>query len=214
MKKVLSLLLCIMLLICGLSACGSDPSDPVATPEGLTYDESVFAFSTSVDGVGFLCPLETTQSISEYSTMDAYSAKDAENMYFQYVNGGTYAILRPARFALYTFDIGKRIHVEGKTDVNVIANYLSIDDLLDFSPAEGGSNYRTEADQEGNIKNTFDVIFTDELLGETFYGNLSILKRGSDSSVFIMAVGFTQNSTEAKTASQIMIDSFCLTDSE
>ena len=209
MKKAFALALTLLILLTSLCACGGQTE---TVDDYISFDESRFSLSTAMPGVQFLYPTEVDNDLISYSSYDSYTPLERQERYFEYVNGGTYALFQPGNFAVYCISVGDLNHIEGKTDVNTIDHYIYTTSYITFSD-RGDREYRSVADQDGNIKNTFDVEITDHMINEVFYGYLAIVKRGSDATFYALAVGYsTEDSTSLQTAEEI-VDSFTLCNS-
>ena len=206
MKRVLALALTLMLLLSSLCACGGQSE---TADDYITFDETRFSLSTAMPGVQFLYPTELDGNLYSYDTYQDYTPQKRQEHFFEYLNGGTSSLFQPGNVAVYCFSIGDINHLEGKTDVNMIDHYLGISDYLTFSP-RGDRAYRSTASDDGTIKNVFDVEITDHMINEVFYGYLSVLKRGSDASIYALAVGYSAEDETSMQNAEDIIESFTL----
>lgn len=204
MKKIISLALCLMLLVCTFCACGKKDA-PAANP----YDTNTYSLSNAIEGVSFLYPKEADTNLAPWSQYGSYTADVKEASYFEYTDAGKYCIFKPGKFAVYCFSVGTINHLEGKTDLKTLAAYLGINGFINFASRDNGG-YTTQHVDDKYIKNVFPAIMRDTQTHENFSGYVTLIKRASDREVFVFAIGYTDNSHENMVKAKTMAEFFTL----
>ncbi len=204
MKRILSLLLCLTALLTTFCACGKKQET-----EAKSYDSTQYAVSYVIDGVGFLYPAGITTKLVSWDTYEASGSDLQEESYAEYKTDDCYAFLKPGQIGIYCFSLGRRNHLEGRTDMKTLANWLGISHYINFA-ARGTEQYTTEHVENQYTKNVFPVTMKDTIMQETLYGYVAVLKDDSNNNFYVYAVGSVSEDADDLAAAKEMADYFCL----
>lgn len=204
LRSAAALLLTALMLSLSLTACGSS-----SELNRTDYDQSKYALATGLSDVSFIVPKEFYNERVDYSTFDSYTAEEQTQHPFEWTGQRTYSIFQPGTYAVYAFYIGAKDHIEGKEDVDTLAQFMGISDYVTFT-ARGDSAFETKSDTDtGTIVNTFSVVIHDHSIPGTYNGYLTIYRRGDNRVIYALADGFTEindtNDAIAKTVAKSIV---------
>lgn len=204
MKRIVSLFLCLVLLAVSFCACGKK-GDVKEEP----FDEAKYSVSHAISGVSFLYPAEVNNHLLSWSAYQNAGEDLQAESYAEYSGSDMYALLKPGQMGIYCFSLGRRNHLEGRTDLKTLANWLGISYFISFA-ARGSEEWKTEHVEDQYTKNIFPAVMKDTEMNEKLYGYVVVLKDDSNNNFYVYAVGSVSDEAGDMAVAKEMAEYFCL----